>query len=186
MNWEASLVAGGSPGAPNSVSQPGVNQRPLARFTALAQPGANPDRVHYLLDASGSSDPDGVIVRHDWDLGDGESGMGAQVAHTYAVGQTYTVKLTVIEMAVSLDSGRYFQGRLNVKRAATVAVARGEGGLPTVGPTFGRPSVLKGLPENLDCYSLCIVRAAGETPSNSSRHPTRGGTLTASTRLTFL
>jgi len=47
------------------------------------------------FDASGSYDPDGSIVKYIWDFGDGASGTGKIVAHTYSRAGTYTVRLTV-------------------------------------------------------------------------------------------
>jgi 5-hydroxyisourate hydrolase-like protein (transthyretin family) len=46
------------------------------------------------LDGSGSS-PAGVISSYAWDFGDGGSGSGAAVQHTYARPGTYTARLTI-------------------------------------------------------------------------------------------
>lgn len=49
------------------------------------------------FDASASSDSDGSIVSYAWTFGDGSSGSGEAVSHTYAAGGTYTVSLTVAD-----------------------------------------------------------------------------------------
>jgi len=49
------------------------------------------------MDAAASSDPDGTIVRFEWDFGDGVSTLGVTVEHTYAVEGTYTVSLNLTD-----------------------------------------------------------------------------------------
>jgi len=50
-----------------------------------------------LFDASGSYDPDGVIVSYLWDFGDEVTGTGANPVHVYRVPGQYTVTLTVTD-----------------------------------------------------------------------------------------
>lgn len=54
-----------------------------------------------ILDGSGSSDPDGIgdIVSYNWDFGDGTTGSGVGVSHTYADEGVYTATLTVMDTA---------------------------------------------------------------------------------------
>ena len=48
------------------------------------------------FDGSGSTPAD-AIVEYRWDFGDGQTGMGAIISHTYTATGTYTVNLTVAD-----------------------------------------------------------------------------------------
>jgi len=71
------------------------NVVPVASFTISGQTGQAPFTVNFS--AVLSSDEDGVIVRFDWDFGDGTSGTGEAIAHTYDTAGTYTVVLRVTD-----------------------------------------------------------------------------------------
>lgn len=71
------------------------NTAPVAAFTADPMPGSDPLEV--ALDASSSSDTDGVVVSWEWDLGDGFVTTGPQVKHTYSNPGTFTVQLRVTD-----------------------------------------------------------------------------------------
>ncbi len=64
---------------------------PTAAFVAPS------DGLTAHLDASGSTDPDGTVVAWTWDFGDGTTGSGALLDHTFASGGTYPVTLTVLD-----------------------------------------------------------------------------------------
>lgn len=49
------------------------------------------------FDATGSSDAEGTIVSYEWDFGDGATGSGAVVEHTYTAESTYVATLTVTD-----------------------------------------------------------------------------------------
>src|SRR5260370_19611608 len=49
------------------------------------------------FDASGSKDSYGTITSYAWNFGDGTTGAGASLAHTYTGSGTYTVKLTATD-----------------------------------------------------------------------------------------
>jgi hypothetical protein len=95
LNWDASRVAGGTPGGLNSVSEPGENQPPVAFFGA--EPPSGPAPLLVRLDASASFDPDGSIASYEWDFGDGRSGAGRTLSHEYTAAGTYTVVLRVTD-----------------------------------------------------------------------------------------
>ena len=69
----------------------GGNQSPTASFTAAAS------GLTASFNGSGSSDPDGSIASWAWTFGDGTTGSGATVQHTYASAGTYAVTLKVTD-----------------------------------------------------------------------------------------
>ena len=71
--------------------------------------GAGPDqrveiRETVSFDGSGSYDPDGFIVKYEWDFGDGSSGAGIAPTHVYVAYGAYIVKLTVTDNASTSDA----------------------------------------------------------------------------------
>ncbi|MBN2244268.1 MAG: PKD domain-containing protein [Candidatus Aminicenantes bacterium] len=70
-----------------------VGNPPVAIFTADPTAGSSPLKVSF--DASGSYDPDGTITSYDWDFGDGTSGKGRIIDHTFTKTADRTVTLTV-------------------------------------------------------------------------------------------
>jgi len=71
------------------------NIRPNVALKVENQNGPPPLTVDF--DASGSSDEDGKIVSYDWEFGDGETGSGEEVSHTYTEPGTYTATVTVTD-----------------------------------------------------------------------------------------
>ena len=78
----------------------GGNHPPVPAFTALPQ--ANKPLVAQF-DASDSVDPDGKILRYDWDFGDGNTLRDgpARVGHEYAHPGRYSVTLRVVDDAAA-------------------------------------------------------------------------------------
>jgi PKD repeat protein len=71
---------------------PSANKPPIAN-AGSAKTAVVGDSVSF--DGSASNDPDGILILYTWDFGDGSTGTGATVSHTYTVAGTYTVTLTV-------------------------------------------------------------------------------------------
>ncbi|HET7902975.1 MAG TPA: PKD domain-containing protein [Candidatus Eisenbacteria bacterium] len=90
---------------PIYVDNDAVNQLPIAD-TGLSGRGA-PLSVPLCFDGTNSWDPDGVIVSHLWDFGDGTQGVGATPCHTYTAVGFYTVLLTVSDGAATDTSATY-------------------------------------------------------------------------------
>ncbi|MBI4699905.1 MAG: PKD domain-containing protein [Deltaproteobacteria bacterium] len=84
-------------GGTHSASQEIVvtaNAPPSAAFTAAAIARI---KEPVSFDASGSSDPDGTIVKYAWDFGDGNNGSGPSLSHAFEKPGPYEVKLTVTD-----------------------------------------------------------------------------------------
>lgn len=71
------------------------NTDPIATFTMSDNNPAENEWVEF--DASTSRAEEGDIVRYDWDFGDGETGSGMIVTHSYDIAGTYTVVLKVTD-----------------------------------------------------------------------------------------
>jgi PKD repeat protein len=80
--------------ATNLTKQVTVTPPNVAPTAAFTSSGAELDK-HF--DATDSSDTDGTVDSFAWDFGDGESGSGSQVDHSYDSAGTYDVKLTVTD-----------------------------------------------------------------------------------------
>ena len=89
-----------------------VNQRPVA----AAGRDLFSDSLRVVLDGSASADADNDGLSYRWDFGDGGSGEGAVVEHTYATGGIYPILLTV-------DDGRGLANSRN-SNATTVRINR--------------------------------------------------------------
>jgi len=66
---------------------------PVATFTYSPQNPLVGETVTF--NASASKDPDGTIVKYDWNFGDEATGEGVIANHTYTFPANYTVTLTV-------------------------------------------------------------------------------------------
>ena len=85
-----------------AISVNALNVAPTASFTATPSSGAPPLLVAF--DANGSTDPDGVINSYAWDFGDGNSGTGVTVNHTYTAAGDYTAQLIVTDDSAASDT----------------------------------------------------------------------------------
>ncbi len=100
--------------APPPPPPPPPNQNPVASFTFSPLDPKAGDLITF--DASGSTDPDGVIVNYRWNLGDGTILEGPDqiiVTHTYQKEGAYQVTLIVIDD----------QGAASAASSAVIAVA---------------------------------------------------------------
>lgn len=80
----------------------GANGNPVADFTATPNP-AETDQI-ISFNASTSTDPDEDPLTYDWDFGDGTTGSGQTIDHSYTAADTYNVVLTVSDGKGGSDS----------------------------------------------------------------------------------
>jgi serine protease len=71
------------------------NQSPIAAIGLNPSTGSAPLKVTCI--GTGSSDPDGFIIRYEWDFGDGKTGSGSRKVHTYSEPGIYSIILTVTD-----------------------------------------------------------------------------------------
>jgi serine protease len=96
-------VTGAGSGSPNRLlyslfgSAPPTDPPPTAAFTFDCS------AMTCTFDGSGSTD-DAGITSYSWNFGDGQSGSGAVVSHTYGASGTFTVVLTVTDTASQTDA----------------------------------------------------------------------------------
>ncbi len=101
----------------------GCFKSPVASFTLSASTGTAPFTISFS--AILSYDPDGIIVKFEWDFGDGSSASGEAVSHTYTTVGSFTVVLRVTD-----DSGR----TATASKTITITAAEEPGGAGA-GPT---------------------------------------------------
>ena len=95
-SYQAKLTVTDDQGAIGEVTQTIVVSAPVlvAPTSHFTQSAAG---LAVSLDGSTSTDGDGTIVSHAWNFGDGQTGTGATVSHTYAAAGSFTVTHTVTD-----------------------------------------------------------------------------------------
>jgi PKD repeat protein len=78
-----------------TIVDPGSFQAPVAVASASPTSGTAPLAVSFTGDSS--YDPDGTVVDHSWDFGDGTGSSEANPVHTYAQEGAYTATLVVTD-----------------------------------------------------------------------------------------
>ena len=85
------VAAGGEPVTLSAFDEPDYNLLPIPSITTQ---GAAPT---VTFNAAGSTDPDGSVSGYFWDFGDGTTGTGAIVQHTYRLPGTFRASLVVTD-----------------------------------------------------------------------------------------
>jgi hypothetical protein len=97
--WSLIVNATDSPTPPNTGSASTAvtlqDRPPVASFTST--PSSAPTGTAITFDGTGSYDLDGTVVSYSWAFGDGATGAGAVVSHSYSLAKIYTVTLTVTD-----------------------------------------------------------------------------------------
>jgi len=106
LDWDTTAVADGSHTIDARATDSAANTGYASQVTVTVDNVDEPPTASFTytctdltcdFDGSGSSDPDGTIVSYEWDFGDGATGSGITVSHTYVAAGDYTVMLTVTD-----------------------------------------------------------------------------------------
>ena len=89
-----------------------INAAPKPIITASASVAAADVRISF--NANKSRDADGRISAYSWDFGDGATGQGRQVHHTYAQPGFYTVRLTVTDDSGVGNASRFIEQNVRI------------------------------------------------------------------------
>ncbi len=103
-----------------------INHPPVA----VAGPDQHVKIREVKFDASDSHDPDGKIIKYLWNFGDGETGKGVSVLHTFRNPGEYTVRLTVLDDSKTSTSRTYNEMTLTVNHLPIADAGRDRVGIP--------------------------------------------------------
>lgn len=104
--YDVSLTATDNDGAEHTVNREvtitaeGENVAPVATFEF------DVSDLDVSVDATGSTDQDGIVESYEWDFGDDSTETGSTAEHTYDAAGTYEVTLTVTDDAGGQDVAR--------------------------------------------------------------------------------
>lgn len=122
------------------------NELPMASISASSTAGQSPLTIQF--DGFGI-DSDGQIIRYDWNFGDGDTGAGQTIEHTFTSNGTFNVVLTVTDDAG--DTGTDF---------VQVIVGETQGAEPPGGQPVPGPVPICGSTNALT-YSLTLLGIGG-------------------------
>ena len=95
--FQAALTVIDNAGASASTSVTISVQDNPPTVSLEASPRNGPVPLSVMFSSAGSVDADGSIAAFNWDFGDGTSGSGPQIAHTYTAPGLYWPQLTLID-----------------------------------------------------------------------------------------
>ena len=108
-NWEISVVNSLGKGEGSlKITYSNSSESATGPVPPIAKVIADKEEINegesVSFDGSQSMDPDGHIVTYDWHFGDGSTGRGIKVRHTYPRSGTFTANLKVNAMLTVIDN----------------------------------------------------------------------------------
>ncbi|MBF0100889.1 MAG: PKD domain-containing protein [Desulfobacterales bacterium] len=105
----------------------GINLPPQVSIIASDVTGWQPLNITFT---AVGSDPDGNIVSYDWNFGDGQTGSGAVVTHTFKESKTFLVTLKVKDNDGAEASANFTVSTLNELPVVSIIASDTEGVYP--------------------------------------------------------
>ena len=110
-----------------SVLLSDVNHAPTVSITTSRIQGSSPLEIQFKAVAS---DPDGTIASYKWNFGDGESGSGEAISHTFSGSGLYNVTLTVTDNKGKVSTASTTVDVTNAPPQVTITASNLQGGAP--------------------------------------------------------
>lgn len=133
----------------------GSNEAPKASFT-WASNGLSPS-----FDASASTDSDGSIAGYAWDFGDGKTGTGKAVTHTFAAPGAYSVRLTVTDNLGATASASKSVTASNAEKFTLVVLPDTQSEMTNT-PQVRWPAMVKWIVDNKASRNIKFVAQVGD------------------------
>lgn len=145
---------------PIVVGQATANQKPKAVISADQTKG-----LTVSFSGAQSTDPDGSIVKYEWNFGDGSTGSGSDAQHTYTRQGSYTVSLQVTDNngATATATKQIQSGTALPLEAGQVDIDQEWAKVLFTG-TFTNPVVVAGAPTTVNETDPVTVRIRNVTP----------------------
>lgn len=110
-----------------SVLLSDINHAPTVSIKTSRIQGGSPLTVQFTGVAS---DPDGTVTSYAWNFGDGESGSGDEISHTFSGSGLYNVTLTVTDNKGKVSSASTLVDVTNAPPQVTITTTKLQGGAP--------------------------------------------------------
>lgn len=154
---------------------------PMANLPPVANAGLDQTvgvGAAVMLDGSASFDPDGSITSYVWSFGDGGTGNGATVMHTYNIESSFVVTLTVTddEGLTATDTATITTGQQTIDGLYTMTAN------PAMQSCGGLPATFVGTTLRFITTGPGMLRAETPDPENAGGPPIAlTGTITGAT-----
>ena len=104
-----------------------VNHAPTVSITTSQIQGSSPLEIQFTAVAW---DPDGTIASYEWNFGDGESGSGEAISHTFFGSGLYNVTLIVTDNKGTVSTASTTVDVTNAPPQVTITTSKLQGGAP--------------------------------------------------------
>ena len=156
---------------------------PVALATAKPATGSAPLAVAFDASKSMDRNPGGSITSYSWDFGDGSTGSGETVSHTYTQNATFTAVLTVTS-SEAMSSAQDIA--IDASQATALFTTSDISGFSPLAVSFDASGSKAATGENIASYKWNFGDGAtgtGVTPAHTYRPGSFNATLTVTTSM---
>ncbi len=165
ISFVGTVASGLSSTATTAIHVANTNRAPVAE---AGGPYTGFVNVPVTLDGSQSYDPDGDPLTFYWDLGDGDAGSGAIVAHAYRTSASYRAHLTVTDPAGLTGTDSVF---VQITGSSCGATAFTVGGNKVIRLNSGRPTWCAQFQPLPGCFPIELIDLSSFVMTNAAVYP---------------